>query len=588
MRRPALPSRSGSSRVARMVERDRNHPSVIAWSLGNESGYGANHDAAAGWVAARRPVAAAPLRGRDPVRLDERPDASSDLTCPMYPPIAAIVAHATLGRAAAPADHVRVLATRWATATGPWPSTGTRSSRRPGSRAASSGSGGTTASSSGCPTGPIRYAYGGDFGDEPNDGKFCIDGITFPDRAPEAGDVRAQAPRVARPRVVGCRRRSRRAREGRVTLENRGEFRDTRLAPRGLGGRRSTARSAASGELPLPAIAPGATAEVAIPGFALPDGGGGERWLTLASSRPTADRLGAGRVRGRLGAGPARRRGRAAQRTPVRTTAGLDRRRRARRRGAPRSTPRSRRRRPCPSGAPRPTTTGSAGWRAPLGGWGLPSLTRRLDGIERAADAVDRPRDLDDRDRASRSRTRSGSPRARRPDPRRGDGRRAGRARRPAAGRHGARARSPGHEAFEWFGRGPARDVPGPARGAGGSGGGGRPSPTSSSPYVRPQENGGHADVRWFRVGGAGRRAPRRPRPAAPGLGDPLDGRRPRRRRPTTSSSGPRAETIVHIDAAHRGLGTASCGPDTLAPYVHRSAAPTAGPGPCATEAAGG
>ncbi len=31
----------------------------------------------------------------------------------------------------------------------------------------------------------------------------------------------------------------------------------------------------------------------------------------------------------------------------------------------------------------------------------------------------------------------------------------------------------------------------------------------------------------------------------------------------------PRAETIVHLDAAHRGLGTASCGPDTLAPYVH-------------------
>jgi beta-galactosidase len=25
---------------------------------------------------------------------------------------------------------------------------------------------------------------------------------------------------------------------------------------------------------------------------------------------------------------------------------------------------------------------------------------------------------------------------------------------------------------------------------------------------------------------------------------------------------------IVHIDAAHRGLGTASCGPDTLPAYV--------------------
>ena len=40
-----------------MVERDKNHPCVIFWSLGNESGYGPNHDAAAGWV-----------RGADPSR----------------------------------------------------------------------------------------------------------------------------------------------------------------------------------------------------------------------------------------------------------------------------------------------------------------------------------------------------------------------------------------------------------------------------------------------------------------------------------------------------------------------------------------
>ena len=30
----------------------------------------------------------------------------------------------------------------------------------------------------------------------------------------------------------------------------------------------------------------------------------------------------------------------------------------------------------------------------------------------------------------------------------------------------------------------------------------------------------------------------------------------------------PRPETIVHLDAAHRGLGTASCGPDTLPGYL--------------------
>jgi beta-galactosidase len=32
----------------------------------------------------------------------------------------------------------------------------------------------------------------------------------------------------------------------------------------------------------------------------------------------------------------------------------------------------------------------------------------------------------------------------------------------------------------------------------------------------------------------------------------------------------PRATAVVHLDAAHRGLGTASCGPDTLPQYLVR------------------
>ena len=34
-------------RMVRMVERDKNHPSIIMWSLGNESGFGCNHEAMA-------------------------------------------------------------------------------------------------------------------------------------------------------------------------------------------------------------------------------------------------------------------------------------------------------------------------------------------------------------------------------------------------------------------------------------------------------------------------------------------------------------------------------------------------------------
>ncbi|WP_017444841.1 glycoside hydrolase family 2 TIM barrel-domain containing protein [Gayadomonas joobiniege] len=37
-------------RIMRMVERDKNHPSIISWSLGNESGMGPAHAAASGWI----------------------------------------------------------------------------------------------------------------------------------------------------------------------------------------------------------------------------------------------------------------------------------------------------------------------------------------------------------------------------------------------------------------------------------------------------------------------------------------------------------------------------------------------------------
>ena len=42
------------------------------------------------------------------------------------------------------------------------------------------------------PDGSTRWAYGGDFGDEPNDGNFCADGLVWPDRTPEAGALGAQ------------------------------------------------------------------------------------------------------------------------------------------------------------------------------------------------------------------------------------------------------------------------------------------------------------------------------------------------------------------------------------------------------------
>lgn len=66
-------------RAARMVLRDKNHPSVILWSLGNESGAGANHAAMYGWI-----------KEYDKTRYVQYESASpgpniSDVIAPMYP-----------------------------------------------------------------------------------------------------------------------------------------------------------------------------------------------------------------------------------------------------------------------------------------------------------------------------------------------------------------------------------------------------------------------------------------------------------------------------------------------------------------------
>jgi beta-galactosidase len=53
-------------RATRMVMRDKNHPSIIIWSLGNEAGRGPNHAAMAGWIHdfdITRPVHYEPAQG---------------------------------------------------------------------------------------------------------------------------------------------------------------------------------------------------------------------------------------------------------------------------------------------------------------------------------------------------------------------------------------------------------------------------------------------------------------------------------------------------------------------------------------------
>ncbi|MBE8887702.1 glycoside hydrolase family 2 TIM barrel-domain containing protein, partial [Enterobacter hormaechei] len=67
-----------SERVTRMVQRDQNHPSIIIWSLGNESGHGANHDALYRWLKTADPTRPVQYEGGG------ASTAATDIVCPMY------------------------------------------------------------------------------------------------------------------------------------------------------------------------------------------------------------------------------------------------------------------------------------------------------------------------------------------------------------------------------------------------------------------------------------------------------------------------------------------------------------------------
>ncbi len=66
-------------RAVRMVMRDKNHPSVIIWSLGNESSVGMHHAAMAGWIRFYDKTRPVQYESGDPDKL------VSDIRAPMYP-----------------------------------------------------------------------------------------------------------------------------------------------------------------------------------------------------------------------------------------------------------------------------------------------------------------------------------------------------------------------------------------------------------------------------------------------------------------------------------------------------------------------
>ncbi|WP_333010152.1 beta-galactosidase [Kluyvera sichuanensis] len=185
-----------SERVTRMVARDRNHPSIIIWSLGNESGHGANHDALYRWIKTADPSRPVQYEGGG------ANTAATDIVCPMYARVDADQPHPTVPKwsikkwIALPEETRPLILCEYAHAMGN--SFGGFAKYWQAFRDNPRLQGGFVwdwvdqALSKTNEQGERFWAYGGDFGDTPNDRQFCMNGLVFPDRTPHPALFEAQ------------------------------------------------------------------------------------------------------------------------------------------------------------------------------------------------------------------------------------------------------------------------------------------------------------------------------------------------------------------------------------------------------------
>ncbi len=270
-------------RAIRMVERDKNHPSVIFWSLGNESGCGPNHAAMAAWIHDYDPTRPVHYEGavgtpKDPYYVD--------VISRMYARI-----HQIVGIATSRTDDRPMVLCEYAHAMGnsvgnlkeywnairsharliggfiwDWADQGLREKAEDGS---------------------MYWAYGGDYGDNPNDGNFCCNGLVQPDRTPNPSlyEVKKVYQRIhVRPVDLAA---------GVVTIENEYDF--IRLDfVEGAWELSCDGATIQQGSLPALDLAPKAKQDVTIPLQSLQPLAAAEYWLkvtfTLAEDTPWAER----------------------------------------------------------------------------------------------------------------------------------------------------------------------------------------------------------------------------------------------------------------------------------------------------------
>ncbi|WP_037568872.1 glycoside hydrolase family 2 TIM barrel-domain containing protein [Phaeacidiphilus oryzae] len=283
-------------RIERTVERDKNHPSVIMWSLGNEAGDGGNLAAMAAWVRERDPSRPIHYEG-------DRFGRYTDVYAEMYRTQANVKRigqgrlrpgecfyPATDGEgdpADEPRNRMPFLLSEFAHAMGNGPGGLAEYLRLCEEYPRVQGGFVWEWIDQGLRTtdaeGREFFGYGGDFGEELHDGNFVCDGLVLPDRTPSPGLLEYQ-------KVIEPVRISPGSSSGTIAVENRYDFRDLShlqwtwsLSEDGT--------PVDAGTLTVPPLAAGERVEVPVP---VAPGRGGELRLTvqaeLAEPEPWASK----------------------------------------------------------------------------------------------------------------------------------------------------------------------------------------------------------------------------------------------------------------------------------------------------------